>query len=207
VSTERVLDDLEQLKQGDDGVADLFSMYRDRLKRIVRFRLDRRLLGRIDSDDVLQDAYIEVARRIQYYLDKPDVPFFIWVREITVQVLISLHRKHLQAQRRDARMEISLQRPGGSLTDTYSLAVQLVGKLTSPSQAAIRQERIAGVRSVLDQLEEIDRQVLELRHLELLTNNEVAEVLGIGKHAASKRYVRALQRLGQALIDSPHDSN
>jgi len=81
------------------------------------------------------------------------------------------------------------------------MAGQFVSKLTSPSQAAIRHELQARLRSALEEMDPLDREVLALRHFEELGNNEVAQVLGISKDAASKRHVRALKRLRAILAD------
>ncbi len=193
-------EELQLLSEGgEQAVADLFSKYRDPLLRMVDFRLDRRLYGRVDSVDVLQEAYLEVARRISDYLDQPAVPFFIWARQITWQTLLMTHRRHLGAQRRNAEQEVSLNQGGQVNATSISLAAHLVAHLTSPSQAAIREERLAQLRQALDSMDEIDREVLALRHFEHLSNNEVAHVLGLQKTAASNRYVRALKRLKEIL--------
>lgn len=192
------LSELAQLQRdGQQALARLFSGYRERLERMVRFRMDPRLSGRIDPDDILQEAYLEIDRRVQDYVDQPTVPLFVWMRQITWQILIDTHRRHLVAKARNITQEAS-RTPGAGLTSA-SLAAQLVGQLTSPSQAAIRNERLQRVREALDAMEEIDREVLALRHFEQLTNNEVADVLGLQKAAASNRYVRALSRLKQTL--------
>ncbi len=191
--------ELEFLMQGEDAVAQIFSRYRDQLRRMVRFRIDHRLLRRVDYDDVLQDAYLEVSRRIQDYIDQPTVPFFVWARQITMQVLIDMHRRHLGATMRDISLEVSLRGRGMEHTTSYSLAAHLIGNVTSPSQAAVRDEAIVELREALDQMDDIDREVLVLRHLEELNNNDVADVLGLTKSTASKRYVRALKRLKSLL--------
>ncbi|MBX3438874.1 MAG: sigma-70 family RNA polymerase sigma factor [Planctomycetaceae bacterium] len=191
-------DEWFQLRRGgQEAVARLFSQYRDRLERMVRFRMDPRLSGRVDPDDVLQEAYLEIDRRVQDYIDRPSVPVFVWMRQMTWQTLIDIHRRHIIAKARNVSQEVS-RMPGPGLTSA-SLAAQLVGHLTSPSQAAIREERLQRVRIALDGMDEIDREVLALRHFEQLTNNEVADVLGLQKAAASNRYVRALSRLKQTL--------
>ena len=123
------------------------------------------------------------------------MPFFLWLRFITVQKMIALHRHHLGVQARDAGREMSLQPaafPGATSAD---LAVQILGKHTSPSQAAMRAEIKMQLEQALNEMEEIDREVLALRHFEQLSNVETAEVLGIGRSAASNRYVRAVDRL------------
>ena len=182
---------------GDTAVAEIFSEYQPRLERMVEFRLDRRLRGRVDSADIIQEAYIEIARRIRDYTSNPTVAFYVWVRQIAYQIIIDLHRRHLGAQKRDVSQEVSI---GKSNCDTsISIAAQLVGNLTSPSHVAMRGERLARLREALDSMDEIDREVLALRHFEELGNNEVADILGIQKTAASNRYVRALKRLKQVL--------
>lgn len=191
-------DELEMLKSGDaDAIAEVFSRHRDKLQRMVRFRLDRRLYGRVDTADVLQDVWLETSRRIEDYTSNPAVPFFVWVRQLAYQIIIDLHRRHLGAQKRNVSQEVSI---GKSNCDTsVSIAAQLAGNLTSPSNVAMRGERLARLREALDGMDEVDREVLALRHFEELGNNEVAEILGIQKTAASNRYVRALKRLKQVL--------
>jgi RNA polymerase sigma-70 factor (ECF subfamily) len=83
------------------------------------------------------------------------------------------------------------------------MAASLAGEQTSPSLAAIRGEMMTQLEAALDRLDPIDREVLALRHFEELSNNEVAALLGIQKAAASKRYVRALERLKGALAEIP----
>jgi RNA polymerase sigma-70 factor (ECF subfamily) len=188
-------DEVERLRAGgDEAVAELFSRYEERLHKMVSYRLDRRLYGRVDAGDVLQEAYLEAARRADDYLARPSVPFFVWLRQIASQVLIDTHRRHL-AKMRDAKQEVRMHRGAYLQANSFSLAAQLVGNLTSPSRAAIREEMLIQVRAALDGMDELDREVLALRHFEELSNNEVAEILGLQKAAASNRYVRALKRL------------
>jgi RNA polymerase sigma-70 factor (ECF subfamily) len=170
---------------------------------MVRFRLDRRLYGRIDPADVLQDAYLEVARRIEQYVADPPASFFVWARQITWQTLLMTHRRHLGAKRRDAGREVHLQNLMYDNTTSLSLAAQLIGQLTSPSQAAVREERCRQLHESLEAMEDIDREVLVLRHFEHLGNNEIAEILGIGPTAASNRYIRALKRLRDVVCSLP----
>lgn len=180
---------------GEEAVAELFACYREKLLRMIAFRIDSRIIGKVDGDDILQDAFVETARRIQDYLDQPSVPFFVWLRQITKQVLINTHRRYLGAKMRDVTQEVSLFAAGSTDTSSGGLAAQLADSLTSPSQFAVREEAVAELRAALEELDEIDREVLVLRHLEELSNNEVADILGIDKYAASKRYLRALERL------------
>ena len=170
----------------------LFMEHWDRLHRMVQRRLDRRIHGRVNASDVLQEAYIEVVRSMPGYLSDPRIPFFEWLRHITGVKLMALHRKHLGTKVRDAGREVHL---GGMRPQTSSvaLAARLLGRLTSPSQAAARAELQVRVQEALESLDPLDREVLSLRHFEQLTNSETARILGLSEAAASNRYVRALE--------------
>jgi RNA polymerase sigma-70 factor, ECF subfamily len=193
---------LRRATEGDQQVlATLFARYRDRLCKMVRLRLDRRLSGRIDTSDVLQDAYLDVARRFPEYAASPTVPFYIWLRSVTVQRLVDVHRRNLGAEMRDAGREVSLYRGPLPAASSASLAQHLLAGLTSPTQAAIRAEMQLRLHEVLNSMDPIDREVVVLRHFEELSNIEAAEVLGIETSAASKRYIRAIRRL-KAILDA-----
>lgn len=195
---------LTRARAGDESaLASLFDRHRDRLRKMVRLRMDRRLSGRVDSSDVLQDAYLNVRRRLKDYSGESSLPFFLWLRMVTGQTLIDLHRQHLAIQKRDAGMEISLQRGAMPQASSVSLAAQLFGKLTTASQAAVRAEHRLIVQEALNGMDPIDREVLTLRHFEHLSNDEAAAVLGLTKSAASNRYIRALKRLKDVLSAIP----
>src|SRR5262249_1799150 len=163
-----------------------------------------RLSGRVDPDDILQEAFLDVAQRIEEFLDEPSVPFYIWVRFLTAQRLLMVQRNHLGAQRRDASREVPLPPAGLTPVRSESMGGAFVSPLTSPSQAAMRQELQARLREALDALDPLDREVLALRHFEELSNHETAQVLGISRDAASKRHIRALKRLKELLAHLPH---
>ena len=193
-----------QLNAGkDEALGELFSHYHDRLKRIIRFRLDYRLAGRISASDVIQESFLSASKRIDHYRGKPEMPFFVWLRLLVNQQLIDLHRQHLQAEMRDARKEISLDQPVVSPHTSLAMAAHLVGRATSPSRAFSRVERIATLEEALNRMEPIDREVIALRHFEELTNAEVANVLNIAVTAASKRYVRAIRRMKEIIAAIP----
>jgi RNA polymerase sigma-70 factor (ECF subfamily) len=196
---------LERALAGDESaLAALFESQRERLRRMIRLRLDRRLSGRIDSSDVLQDAYLDVRRRIAEFARNPEaMPFHLWLRLIAGQRLTDVHRAHLGAQMRDAGQEVSLHRGPFPQADSISLAAQLLGKLTSASKAAVRAEHKLIVQEALNSMDPIDREVLTLRHFEHLSNDETALVLNLSKSAASNRYIRALKRLKEILAPIP----
>jgi RNA polymerase sigma-70 factor (ECF subfamily) len=186
-----------------EALTAMFVRQRERLRRMVRLRLDRRLLGRVDPSDVLQEAYLDIAQRAREYLADPTMPPYLWFRFLTAQRLMIMHRKHLGAQARDAGREISLHRGAIPQATSVSLAQQLLGRLTSASQAAIRAELQTRLQVILNGMDPIDREILALRHFEELSNAETAAVLGLQKAAASNRYIRALKRLKDLLDALP----
>jgi RNA polymerase sigma-70 factor (ECF subfamily) len=195
---------IQRLRAGDAGAAgDLFALYRERLKKMVKLRLDRRLRGRLDASDVLQEAFLDVQKRAADFATKPDLPAYLWLRLVTAERLLILHRHHLGAQMRDAGQEVSLCPGGSPAASTHSLANLLLGRLTSPTEAAVRAERQLRLQEALNGMDPLDREILALRHFEELSNSEAASVLGLSKTAASNRYVRALKRLKEILSALP----
>ena len=195
---------VDRLRGGDDpAVGELFDLFRDRLWRMLFVRLDRRIAGRVSPDDVLQEAFLDVARRVGEYLADPAVPVYVWLRFLVVQRMQMIQRMHLGAEMRAVGNEVSLD-PGPAFASAESMAGQFVGHMTSPSQAAMRNELRDRLRAALAEMDPLDREVLALRHFEELGNNEAAEVLGISKDAASKRHIRALKRLKELLQLTHH---
>jgi RNA polymerase sigma-70 factor (ECF subfamily) len=186
-----------------DALRELFSRHRDRLKRMVHLRISRRLAGRVDDSDVLQEAFLECARGLDEYLKAPALPFFLWLRHMTGLKLAEVHRRHLGTQLRDADREVTLHRGGLPMADSVSLAAQLLGTLTTPSQAAIKAETRIYVQEALNSMDPIDREVLALKHFEQLSTTEIAEVLGLSKAGAGSRYLRAIKRLRDILSRIP----
>lgn len=170
---------------------------------MIRLRLDRRLQGRIDPSDVLQEAYLDLAARLPDYAHDRSMPTYLWLRLVTGQRLAQEHRRHLGTAMRDAAREVALHPGPWPQASSASLAAQLLGRLTTPSQAAIRSERQLQLQEVLDRMDPIDREILALRHFEELSNSEAADVLGLSKTAANNRYIRALGRLRDLLEQVP----
>jgi RNA polymerase sigma-70 factor (ECF subfamily) len=195
---------LEQAGAGDkQALNELIGRHRARLRRMVELRLDRRLQSRIDASDVIQEAYVEVVRRLGEYLSEPSYPLFLWLRLIVGERLLKLHRHHLGTKMRDAELEVSIYRGALPAASSAALAAQLLGKHTSPTQAAMRAERMMRLQEALNTLDPMDREVLSLRHFEELSLVETALSLGIEQSAAAKRYVRALKRLKAVLTTMP----
>src|SRR6266566_4977896 len=190
---------LDAARNGDEGaLALLVERHRDRLERMVR-----RLQGRVDPADVVQEAYLAVRGKFPHYSADPRLPFFLWLRLEVGQKLVDVHRFHLGTKMRDAGQEVSLHQGALPQVSSVSLAEQLLGKLTTASHAAMRAELKIRVQEALNSMDPQDREVLILRHFEELSNAETAQVLGIKASAACNRYVRALRRLKDVFQGMP----
>ena len=161
------------------------------------------MAGRVDASDVLQEAFVDASKQLERYLEDVPMPPFLWLRFLTGERLMATHRRHLGAKMRDAKQEVPLRIHARPDVRSESLSFGLAGKLTSPSVAAVRAEVHDRLRKALDDLEVLDREILSLRHFEELSNAEAAEELEITTAAASKRYIRALERLRKAVEDIP----
>lgn len=197
----------ELLKRAGAGdpraLGELFEQHRARLRKMVQIRLAKRLQGRVDPSDVLQETYIELSRSLSQYLQDPKLPFFLWLRFLAGKKLQAVHRHHLGTHMRDVRREVSLHAGALPQASSESLAAHLLGRLTSPSQVAMRAELRVRVQEALDSMSLLDREVLALRHFEQLNNSEAAQVLGLSEAAASNRFMRALKRLKAILSSVP----
>ena len=194
-----------------------FESRREALSRMVAARVDPRLLRRSDLSDIMQESYLMAARRLDDYLDRTleqaTCPPVVWLREMVLQTLCDLYRKHFGAEKRDVRRETSLGRVGkggvptkGSPIDSADgdlsvgfLIDCIAADQTSPSEAAVRQEDHESLTEALRQIPAMDREILILRHFEQLDNTEIAELLQITPAAASARYVRAIRRIRSEL--------
>jgi RNA polymerase sigma-70 factor (ECF subfamily) len=194
----------ERMRTGDrSALGSLFEHYRERLLRMVDIRLDGRVRARIDPADVVQDAFLDAARSLDDYVRDPKVPPFLWLRLVVGERIAIAHRQHLGVRMRDAAREVSLYREALPQASTAALASMLLGRLTTPTQAAQRAERLLRIQEALNSLEPIDREVLSLRHFEQLNRAEAAQALGITEEAGAKRYIRALKRLKEVMARMP----
>lgn len=190
---------LERARHGNPSAREsLLELHRERLLKMVEFRMPSKLARRADANDIVQEALIEAAKRLDEYLANGTMDFYVWLRWITKDRLTDLQRQHFGAQKRDANREVH----AGSHLSGYSalqLADVLVGQLTSPSRAAAREEMRLAVQAELEDLEDDDREILILRHFEQLSLEESAQCLKISKSGANKRHLKALRELRQRL--------
>src|SRR5947209_4937796 len=193
---------LNQARQGDAGAVErLLTVHREPLRRMIDLRLDPALAARVDASDIVQDVLIEAHRRLQDYLRKPAMPFHLWLRHIAKDHIIDAHRHERLAQRRSIDREQSLNatRPGESSLDW---AAQFLDAEMTPASAAMRQEMERKVQAAIEQLDPDDREIILMRYVEQLSNQDVASTLGVTEAAASMRCLRAVRRLQTLLLTS-----
>jgi RNA polymerase sigma-70 factor (ECF subfamily) len=189
-------DQIRRAGQGDGRCLDeLFTRYRPRLKRMLKLRLDPRVLGRVDPSALLQEAYLDTGLRLADYVRQPELPFFLWLRQLAGQRLEQAHRQHLGADAAGAGHEVSLYRGALPGAPAVALAAQLLGKAADPGESAARAALKLRIQEALNGMDPLDREVLALRHFEQLSNAETALVLGLSESATCNRFVRALERL------------
>ncbi len=188
---------LHQARAGDEqAVNQLLDRHRDALRRLVELRMDRVLQRRVDASDIVQDVLVEANRRLRDYLADPNpMPFHLWLRHMAKDRLIDAHRRHRVAQRRSLDREQPLAAPAGIDHSTMELANQLRDPQMTPAAAATWNETLRRFHEAVERLDEIDREMILMRHFEKLSNQEAAQALGLTSAAASMRYLRAVRRL------------
>jgi RNA polymerase sigma-70 factor (ECF subfamily) len=194
---------LDKAKEGNaDAVDQLLARHREPIRRMIDLRLDPAIVQRLDASDVVQEVLIEANRRLQDYLKAPNMPFSLWLRHIAKDHIIDAHRRHHQAQKRGVDREQPIHRPAWGDHSSLELAGQLLDQDLTPASAAIQHEMQRRLREAITQLDEDDREVILMRHYEMLANQEVAVALGLTEAAASMRYLRAVRKLRDLLAPS-----
>jgi len=188
---------LEKIQQGDrHGLELLLARYRPELTAFVEARLDRGLRARLDASDIVQEAQLEMVRRLPEFLEARPMPFHVWVRKKAYERLLNLRRDHIQAARRSVRREVAWPDRSSVL-----LARPLLAGTSSPGARLQAREFAERVARAVTELPEADREILLMRHGEELPYEEIGYLLDIQPAAARKRYGRALLRLRKVLID------
>jgi RNA polymerase sigma-70 factor (ECF subfamily) len=198
---------LEQARQGDAAAVDqLLARHREPVRRLIDLRLDPAIVQRVDASDVVQEVLLEVSRRLADYLRQPPMPFHLWMRHIALDHIIDAHRRHHQAQKRGVDRERPIHRPAWSERSSLELAAQLVDQERTPASAALQEELQRQLHEALAQMGDDDREIIQMRHFEMLSNQETAAALGLTEAAASMRYLRALRRLRDLLTRKSNES-
>lgn len=185
-------DEIKLLLSDRKAVVSLFDKYRSRLLTMIDIRMDRRLSGRIDPEDIVQETWIRISSRLADYLETPNVSFYVWARQITRQLLVDAQRKHFNTKR-NANLDRPVMRDGDS--SSAGFAKVLADSVSTPSVVMMREEQVHQLQQAMSLLSKVDQEVLTLRHFEQLSSSAVAEVLKISRTAATNRYMRALKRL------------
>jgi RNA polymerase sigma-70 factor, ECF subfamily len=189
---------IERTRNGDTSAfEELFKRHRGRLQKAIAMRMDRRVAARVDASDILQETYLEAFRRLPNYLKNEAMPFYLWIHWIAREKVLTMHRRHLGAEKRAVRHEVPLM----PVDSSAEFASGLIGRLPSPSQELARAELAERLRRALGQLDDDDRDLILWRHFEQLSARDMAMLLEITEAAANKRYLRAVEKLRKLLID------
>lgn len=190
---------IQTAKAGDaDAVNALLDRHRQAIRRMVQMRIDKAIASRLDASDVVQDVLMEASRRLHDYMQNPGLPFHLWLRQLAKDQIIDMHRQHRVAQRRSVDRERSLDAKFADQS-SLDLAAQLRDHELTPAAATIRRELEQRFLCALQDLDDDDREIIQMRHQEQLSNTEVAAALGLSQPAAGMRYLRAVRRLREVL--------
>ena len=173
----------------------LLARHRDRLRRMVDIRMDRRLSSRVDPSDIVQETMADAARRLPEYLQDAPLPFYAWLRRLAQEHLADAYSHHIQTQKRTVTREadgVGVRLPDDSVLE---LAAQIIKSDTSPSGHVLRDEIRDQVHDALKQLDSQDSEVLVMRYVEQMSNSEIADALDITPGAVKMRHLRALERI------------
>lgn len=200
--TEKTQELLAGAKEGNsDAINGLMERHRDSLRRMVQLRLDQKIQRRVDVSDVVQDVLVEANRRLQDYLANPVMGFHLWLRQIAQDRIIDAHRRHRASAKRSVDRERPLAIPGAGDHSTMELAAQLAGRDLTPAAAATQAEMAKLVEAAIAKLPDQDCEIIIMRHYEQLSNQEIAQALSLTEPAASMRYLRAIRRLKELMVE------
>lgn len=195
--TEQLLDGV---RAGKNDAADrLLERHRSPLRRMIELRLDRKIQQRVDASDIVQEVMIEANRRLESYLANPVMPFHLWIRQMARDRIIDAHRRHRKSGKRSVDREKAMQAPAALDHSTIQLVAQLCDQEMTPAAAATMRELQERFQNAIEQLDENDREIVIMRHVEQLSNQDVASALELTEPAASMRYLRAIRRLRSLL--------
>ena len=187
---------LERVADGDPVALErLLQLHRPYLRRLIAIRMGPALTARVDASDVVQETQAVIAKRIADFIERRPTSFRIWIRRKALEQLVDQQRRHIGSQKRSILKE-------QQMSDVSSIAIARKLLSNSPSQILSKIELQEQVRDLIDQLSDKDREMLSLRHVEGLSNNEVADLLAIDPNTGRQRYGRAVRRLHQLLAQN-----
>ncbi len=189
---------LARARAGDDqALGQLLEQYRAYLMLLARLQIGRRLQGKADCGDLVQETFLEAARHFSAFRGQTEPEMASWLRQILAGCLAHLVRRFCGTQARDVRLERALEHD----LDQSSRAIDrsLVAVQSTPSQRASAREQAVLLADALAGLPGDYREVIVLRHLEGLTFPQVAERMGRSLDSVEKLWLRAVTRLRQAV--------
>lgn len=177
---------------GNDSISDsqtelsrLMELQRQHLRRFVECRINQKVASRLDASDIIQEVYIRAYRSLETYLIDPEIPPLVWLRRLSKQILSEAHRKQFRQLRSPYQEQAHINE---------SFIWRIVDSGESIRTEAERRDTAERIRSLLSQLSEVDREVLEMRHLEGYSIRDIAQLLDLSQDTIKKRYYRALTR-------------
>jgi RNA polymerase sigma-70 factor (ECF subfamily) len=185
-------------RAGDgSALGQLLQMYRPYLMLLARLQIGRRLRGKVDGADLVQETFLQAHRRFPHFAGTSEGELVSWLRQILATTTAALVRSYLGRKCRDLRLEhqLALELDQSS----RSLDSALHAKTSSPSHQAARHEQAVLLAAALDQLPEAYREVVILRHLEGLTFPEVAGRMGRSLDSVKNLWARGLAQLRRSL--------
>ena len=191
---------LAGVRDGEGEAVDrLLDRHREAVRRMIEMRMDRLLERRVDASDIVQEVMIEAHRRLKDYIEKPTMPFHLWLRQMAKDRMIDAHRRHRVAARRSLDREQPNVAPATTDESARDLLAQLSDGGLTPAAEATWRELKRRFREACDQLEPQDQEIILMRHFEQLSNSDTAAALELSPQAASMRYLRAMRRLRELL--------
>lgn len=176
--------------QGELGLGKLIENQRPHLRRFIRCRINAKLASRIDASDIIQEVYVRAYRGLNNYLNKPSVPPVVWIRQLSKQIICEIHRKNFRTVRSPFQED-----------DHFGerFLSQIIDSTESITSELHRKEMMEKIDRTLSSLSEIDREVIEMRHMEGYSMREIADLIGVQQETIKKRYYRALTRFREVL--------
>ena len=174
--------------------------YQKPLLKLASRNLNPILQRRFSPEDVLQETFQDALRKLDFFENNPECPVYMKLRKLLFQKIADLERRHCQTQKRDAFRDVGAADFGGMTSNQLDWN-RLADSMTGPLTRLARMDRNDLLQKAIASLSETDRQILEMRHFDDMSNQECAEALKIEPKAASIRYVRALQRLQKLLLE------
>jgi RNA polymerase sigma-70 factor (ECF subfamily) len=197
-TTEDVQSLIAQARAGNDpALGHLLESYNSYLTLLARVQIGRRVQGKVDAGDIVQETFLEAHRQFPNFRGGSEGELTAWLRRILAGQLALTLRRYLGTKGRD----INLERQLGADLDHSTQAMDggLIASQSTPSQHVARREQAVILADALSNLPEDYREVIVLRHLEALPFAQVAERMGRSEDSVQKLWVRSLATLRRTL--------